>query len=258
MENEEKELKETQGQKKIKQYIEDLLRNKHFIRLINKLKITYSNLGEGNFEEVERLIKEYKKLDKKAVKYERDYFAEFERLRTVIVEEYGLDNELMRPVMTSVSSLNDGKLKESLMYDLLDTDLCITVDNYDENLNQVYPPIPFWLDKRKRDHLKAFPISIDLHRFTTKRDLLDYIEKRWPWIENMLGTYRENKRIKFRKRKLDRKMIDFIWDRRSMGIKDIKKALDIKYPQNNLIYYEIYKLISIEKHRRNKKIIVGQ
>lgn len=255
---EEVDIKETQGQKKVQQYVDDLLRNKHFMVIVKKLLAAYNRnkISQQDSDELNKIIDEYKKLDAKAKKYERENFDKLNWLQNRLVEEYGLDTELLMPVLIANSSLKEGDFKDSQLYHLA-TDLCSVTDNYDENLNTVFPPIPITFDNRKQNHWKAFPISIDIHRFATKRDVLDYIEKRWVLIENMLSVYKE-KRVKFRKRKYNRKLLDFIWDNKGFGIATLKKLLDEKFPHNGLIYYELYKIISLEKQRRNLKIIVGQ
>jgi len=251
----------TQGSIKFKQYIEDLLRNKHFMNTAKKLMATYNSKIPSNddtYKEVEVLIKEYKKLDIKSKKWLKKNYAELDRLSSVMAEEYGLDSELLRPVLISLTTMKEGEFKQSLLYDILLSDLCLCIDNNDELLNPVFPKIPLALDPRRQDHLKTFPVSIDIHKFATKRDILDFIEKKWPWIEERLGQYRDYKNIKFRKRKSDRKIIDFIWDNRKLPAKKLKVLLDKEFPKNGLVYYEFSKIISQEKRRRNRKIIVGQ
>ena len=251
----------TQGSIKFKQYVEDLLRNKHFMNTARKLIATHSDkIPDDNnaYKEVEVLVEEYKKLDTKSKKWLKKYHSGFDKLSGIMSEEYGLDNELLRPVLMSLSSLKEGELKQSILYDALFSDLCIWIDNNDEYLNTVFPKIPLALDPRRQDHLKVFPISIDIHRFATKRDVLDFIEKKWPWIENLLGQYKDYKNIKFRKRKLDRKITDFIWNNRKLPAKEVKVLLDKEFPKNGLVYYEFSKIISQERRRRNRKIIVGR
>lgn len=251
---------ETQGSIKLKQYIEDLLRNKHFMNTAKKLMTVYNKSipNDLSYEKISGLLKEYKKLDAKSKKYRKSYHSELNRLVNIIVEEYGLDMELLRPVIFSLTSLKEGKLKQSILYDQLQTDFCLCVDNNDENLNPAFPPMPFALDTRKQNHFKAFPVSIDIHRFATKRDLLDFVEKKWFWIKNNLAQDRKYKNIKFRRRKLDRKAADFIWKNKDLPVKDLKASFDKKFPNTILIYYEFSKIISQERRRRNKKIIVGR
>jgi len=255
-----KKLKETQGSIKFKQYVEDLLRNRHFMATAKKLMVAYSESNPKNsaYEEVMGLLKEYRKLDAKAKKYLKNNYSELDKFASLMAEKYGLDMELLRPVIFSLSSLKEGKFKQSILYDAISTDLCFFVDNNDDNLNPSFPPMPFALDTRKQDHFKVFPVSIDIHRFATKRDLLDFIEKKWFWIENCLAQYREYKNVKFRRRKLDRKITDFIWKNKDLPTKELKILFDKKFPNNSLVYYEFSKIISQENKRRNRKIIVGQ
>lgn len=112
-ENKEIEIKETQGQKKVRQYIDDLLRNNQFTLTIKKLLIAGTKVknSKDDTDELYEIIKEYRKLDTKAGKYERQHFAEQSRLLNMLAEEYGLDNELLRPVMITHSSLKDGELQ---------------------------------------------------------------------------------------------------------------------------------------------------
>ena len=250
-------LKETQGQRKLKQYVDDLLRNKHFMRLWKKLRDSYKFPADSD-KELNQLLNEYKKLDAQARKFEKKLFSEYDRLNTLLAEKYFLDTELLRPVAISDSSLKDGELKQSLLFSE-ETDLCFLTNNYDYYFDSEFSyPIPFAMDTRKQNHIKVFPLSIDLHRFAAKRDVLDFIEKRWPWIESILGEYREYKNVKFRKRKYDRKLVDFLWHNRHLPAKQLKTELDKQYPHNGLVYYELYKIISLENARRNKEIIVGR
>lgn len=250
----------TQGSIKLRQYVDDLLRNKYFLNTVKKFWEAQGAMpkNDNTYEEFKSILEEYKRLDRKTKKWNKKNRGEIEKLYSFFAEEYGLDNELLRPIMISLSSLKEGKFKESLLYDDWQTDLCFCSDNWDEFLNDAFPRQPFVLDTKWQNHIKAFPVSIDIHRFATKRDLLDFIEKKWPWIENTIGLYRDYKNIKFRKRKLDRKLVDLIWNNKNLSVKDLKPLVDKKFPNNGLAYYEFSKIISQENKRRNRKIIVGQ
>jgi len=107
---------------------------------------------------------------------------------------------------------------------------------------------------------QLYPITISIHKFASKRDVLDYIEKEWEGIKELLSFYKE-KPYKPRKRKLDWKIIDYIWENRNLSGKKIQKIIIEKFPnvsKAELMDYEIRKIISLEKKRRNKKNIVGQ
>lgn len=251
------EYEPTQGSIKLRQYVDDLLRNKHFLSTIKELKAEYGKKSDRNlaYNELKKILDKYKKIDAESKKWIINHDRKLSKLSKKVAEEYGLDMELLRPVMLSLSNLEEGDFKESLLYDLFNTDFCIAVDNND---SYFFSSMPKVLDTRRENHIKAFPVSIDLHRFTTKRDLLDFVEKRWPWIESMLGPYRKNKNIKFRKRKIDRKIVDFVWNNKEMPPLILKEAVDKAFPRNGLVYFEFYKIIYQERNRRNKKIIVGR
>lgn len=138
--------------------------------------------------------------------------------------------------------------------------------NYDMNyLLDLYPffyekssiPINDLLTKNKEVIIEAlincFPVAISLHKFSTKRDLLDYIEKNWNTIEKMLSRYRE-KPYRGRNKKNDWELVDFIWENHNSNSKEIKEKLKNKFPHHGLIYSDILKIISLEKKRRNKNI----
>jgi hypothetical protein len=252
-----KELKETQGRKKLRQYIDDLLRNEHFMKEARKLFSAYNSRSpkdnDKDYMVVSELINEYGKLNERAREYAKGHHAKVEKALEKMAENYGLDMELLKPILLSMTNLRWSELseetKESLMY-TGQLDMCFFVDNYDDQINPVFPPFPLALDTRKQNHIKAFPVSIDIHLFASKRDIIDYVEKEWPMIESALGVYRDYKTIRFRKRKLKRELLDLIWENRSLTGREIKKLLDEKFPHNGLVYYQIPKIISIEKERR--------
>jgi hypothetical protein len=111
------------------------------------------------------------------------------------------------------------------------------------------------MDMERQSHIRAYPVSIDIHKYATKRDVLDYIEKRWSFIEDYLGTYTSEK-VRFRKRKMDREIVDYIWENRKVKSKNILELINKKYPDNklNLGYEDVLKIISNEKFRRSKRI----
>lgn len=252
------ELKQTEGQKKVRQYTQDLLRNKPFMSLIEKLEEAKKTIPDKEIDGFLRLLKYYRKLDLQAKKLEQTLYGKSNKIKDKLAEEYGLDHELLRPILMAKAPFEDEKLKDDLQYDPLSTDFCIVVDNYDENLNPVYPPMPLSMDVNKQNHLKAFPVSIDIHRFTTKRSLLDFVEKRWPWIQNIIGAYNDDKNIRFRTRKYGHKFLDFIWDHRNLSDEELKTRVDTQFPGNNFVYYEFRQIIAQEEKRRNRKITVGQ
>ena len=238
--------KETQGHKKMLQYIDDLKRNKHFLkkwRQYRKLSKSYFDDDFGNGFEL--LIKKYTELNKITKKFLKKHSKSFEKMTEKMAEEYGLDMNLIGFVYWSM----DKKLSEHNYYeDYLD--MCVYNDYNDKYLAWDYLDLPLIFDQARKKHLIAYPVSIDIHKYATKRDVLDFIEKRWERIyTNNLSGY-TNKKVRFRKRKQNRELVDFIWNNKQLKAKEIKKLLGIKFPENTLAYFEINKLVSIEKQRR--------
>src|SRR3989344_2138742 len=240
-------LKETQGHRKIKGLLEDLKRNKHFSAEISKAQ---SRILHSITEEHEKCGERFVDLININYKKWADEFKKendnFESLigRSVgnILADYGITNDIFNDLMMS-------ELFKKESFEISDTvDFCAINDNEEHYLNEDLNPIPIQLDSRKKDYFEVYPVSIDIHRFASKRDVLDFIDKRWSIIKPYLSA-EETKR--FRKRKFNPKLLDFIWEKQALPSKNIIALLDTNFPKHGLIYFEIYKLISLEKKRRN-------
>ncbi len=238
--------KETQGHKKMLQYVEDLKRNKRFLRDLSKYKKYSKNIDTAFNNGFYNLIEKYQQLNKNTKKFIKKYEKDFERITSKIAENYGLDRNLLGFITWS---MNEKVNRFSNYYeDYLD--MCIYDDSNDYS-DSDHPDLPMLLNPVRRNHLQAYPVSISIHKFASKRDVLDYIEKKWDSIyNNILSTYTDGKRVRFRKRKLERKIVDFIWNNKNRKVQEIKELLDKEFLGNGLAYYEIHKIIAIEKVRR--------
>jgi len=224
---------ESQGRRKFTQYIEDLKRNENFRKDFNKLcKIS---------------IRENKKFEKEATKVMRKYGITYGTLEGL---GYYIDDK---------EEFNWGSLNpRSLICD--DYDMCMIVDTFQLKYGKKYQKInkEYWNEDFDpeiiiKSYLSSYPIGINIHKFASKRDVIDFIEKRWPSINAFLKTYREKpKRI--RKRKLSRKLADCIWENHNLPVKKIKQIIDEEFPHNGLVYWQILKIKNLEKKRRNRKI----
>jgi hypothetical protein len=254
-----KDLKETQGHRKMLRYLQDLIRNKDFQkslkryrRLLNKGKMPEGMYPDWTPEqqkehdqidnELGSIFNEYeilRKRCKKLLKGDRFKIAES------IADTYGLDYELLGVLDTL---REDKKEKEWLLEHFeFETDMCRFTNLADEQL------IPFnkgeeiiHLQPHKQLSLISYPVTISIHKKASKRDVLDFIEKRWPWINQWM----DEKALKYRPRKISQEILDFIWERRSLPAKKIKEKIDEAFPHNGLVYFEISKIISLEKRRR--------
>lgn len=261
METKKIKQKETQGSRKIKQKLEDLKRNDYFKKSLDKSIQIYKNGKESNDtagDIINSLFKEYIKLGRKTEKaIKKDIKLDWMTTQVKIAEEYSLDCDLFSyltwPIIMKLIA-PDIKLK-SLINPRAEIDMCCITDNYDDYLmrdNDKY--FPLILNPAKQSHIIAYPVSIDIHCFATKRDVLDFIEKKWKNINACLSSYR-NKDIRIRKRKHNQKLVDFIWKNKNLKIVELKNKLDKYFPDNKLFGYDdIYKIISIEKQRRTTEV----
>jgi predicted metal-dependent hydrolase len=106
------------------------------------------------------------------------------------------------------------------------------------------------LNPRLRLGITASKIAIKIHPRASKRDVLDFVAKRWPWIESQLRTMSTDKALRTRKRKHSQKLLDFMWQNRSYTAKEIKRRLNKSFPNNGLAYHEISKIIDYEGKKR--------
>lgn len=257
----------TQGNGKMLRYIEELIRNKNFQKDIRRLrrlnrksevsrpKGLYSTWtseqkkkSDDFSNECSGIIEGYELLRKRCKKLLRSRgFAQEEK----IAYNYGLDLELQ---MFALGLMDNTNLYPELALSGDPVDMCCLVDACEEQLR------PFnkgdeiiYLNAKRHLRLAAFPIAICINQRASKRDVLDYIEKRWDWVEGMRSSYKE-KTLKLRKRKHSQEIIDYLWENRMFPAKKIKESLNKEFPNNGLVYYEISKIIHLEVERRHKDI----
>ncbi len=257
-------LKPTQGKRKLEQHFNDLFRNKAFKGLWNRMiKLTQQTLDEKTIvnSKINKIYIQLEKNENKRSKLIQELKSannstinKINKIKDILAEKYGVTES----ILTYSYSRFDSKNSSSKNTDQFPNDLnnmCSLQDNYDEYINPIKRPDIYALrdprfDKYKQWHVMAYPISIDLHRLVSKRDVLDYINKNWVIIENNLNIYRINKKI-IRQRKISRDISDYIWLSRGKSIKVIKELIDKKFPKSGIVYYDIQKIISLEYKRRN-------
>ncbi len=252
----------TQGQTKMLRLVDDLIRNKLFMRSLkrvirarNKLYKQYDKGGykewtkeeqaEHDFinKELGEIIDEYEKLKRRTHKvlHDKQY-----KVKEKIASVYGLDGYLIELAIarykkdtyaTSNALIQGGDMCR------IHSDLDDQISNFNRGDDWIK------LHPRKQIEMVAYPISIAIHRNASKRDVLDFIEKSW-WIINKPMKESEDKTYRARKRKYDQKMLDFIWQNHSLSSVKLKEKLNKEFPKNDLAYYEMSKLIQLEKQKR--------
>ncbi len=253
------EWKQTQGNKKLNQIIGDLKRNAYFVRSLKKIE---KYLAEQKLSDIRKdddfegeMTDRIMALDeelKDIANYYRQTRSKTENLIQNLIEKYAIDPELI----TELSVERILKSEHENIGEIYD--MCRVVDYQDVMNAPDFGDPPIQLDMQIQRGFDVYPIHLEIHRLASKRDVLDFIEKRWEFIDSFLYSYRGEKKLRIRQRKLSRKVVDLIWDNRKLNQKKIKELLDEKFPENTLVYNEIYKIISLEKKRRHGKISVGR
>jgi hypothetical protein len=229
--------KTTQGQKKIKQLLEDIRRNKKFAQKISpltKAKPKYKpedlHLLYGMYQNYFTMLQVFRK---KFLLFDTNY-----KLRRAICREYGIDAQLLDWL---VHASKEGRLEGWDFSEATSDDVCFLEIAESETLIDIHT---FHLTKVDQTDRAVYPVRINLHRFASKRDVLDFVEKRWDYI----STHLKEKRIK--KRKLPRGVNDFIWKNREKKAKEIASLINDIYPQFSFTYSEVSKILTDERKRR--------
>jgi len=268
--DEQKQPSDTRGSDKMKHYLDNLIRNTHFQKALKRLRRNATHFPDGHYEswtaeqqqehdqfnkEIGAIIKDYEVLRKRCEKILRNkHFRATEK----IAYDYNLDFSLISEVEAISGSDDFFRTHPKPWYD--EIDMCRIIDIYDDELNPANPGEEI-IHLNPKDQLQwiAYPIAIIVHSKAAKRDVLDFIEKRWARIEMLLRDIEENKALRIGRRKYSRKMIDFIWQHQTSPAKQIKSLLDEQFPnESKPVYYEISSILRYERIKRNQKINVGR
>lgn len=175
------------------------------------------------------------------------------KLYWILAEKYLLEFEPGTPLFSIIMGWNVS-LDEQIGHEL---DVCQLFDEEDEYLNPNfradfdYPPSR---DKRKRAQIHAFPIHMAISPYATKRDVLDFVSKRWDYIRYMLDLYVGEKPKSIRiKPKAQRD--SFIWENRDLPAKIIADKINELYPDENLTYSDINSILYYLRKRKFSKVV---
>lgn len=145
-------------------------------------------------------------------------------------------------------------------------DMCKIKDKVSENKLDVRFPtaIPVSRDLSKEMGVIAYPVSIDINKFATPKDIERFIASHRNEIEILLKKYRDKKKtIRSRPNEERDNFIYRYWDqemKKGRKKRDIVKDLTgedkkVYYPGKPASPNEILGIIRTEKKRRNKKIV---
>lgn len=170
-----------------------------------------------------------------------------------IAEKYQLAYELGEPLL-------DIQTKGEIDLSSLDnyyTDVCRVYDMVDELLNPNFPRDflqPVMKNTRMRLEFNAYPIHLGIAPNTSKRLIIEYINKNWEIISDMVNEYYDNP-IKLPKRRRKEKRDNMIWNlysEKKMKSSEIADKVSEKFPEETLTYTDINKIISRIKKRKSR------
>lgn len=167
--------------------------------------------------------------------------------------KYRLEYEMGSPLLNYIM-----KKKKILDWDLSNNeDVCMISDEEDHYLNECfrvdfdYPPSRLPM---KRAQIKAFPIHIGINIYATKRDVLDFVNKRWDEIRYMLDCFTADRPSVTRKRvKAERD--ELIWENRGLPARDLADLVNAKFPEENLTYSDINSILYYLKQRKFSSLV---
>jgi hypothetical protein len=250
-----KNKKETQGSRKLKQRIEDLLRNESFLRELKELGTKYHKdklsgldfmISSDHLSKIDSEIKKIGELHNKSCQ-------KINNTLNKLAEVFGI--EKIDHLFHIIHILQD-KNRKCILEELLSNrlEMCRIIDAYDECYHGLYPPIPIQIDVKKQTLIRACPVVLYINKFASQRDVVDFIENNWKRIKKIQNNYAD-KGLNIRQRKKSRQLLDFIWENRKLSSKKIKAVLDEKFPHNGLVYNEILDLKRGEKKRRKQNLM---
>jgi hypothetical protein len=146
-------------------------------------------------------------------------------------------------------------------------DMCKIWDKVSEDkLDKLFPlAIPITIDIAKEMNIIAYPVSIDINKFATKKDVVKFIESNWKKIEKIQIKNGKPEKL-FIKSRSNEKRDNFIykyWEKETLKGKKLREIVadlhgankKIIYPGKIVDYNEIRGIIRRENKRRNKKIV---
>jgi len=164
-------------------------------------------------------------------------------------QKYGLELEFGSPFL---DYLTENKLPNENTPDPYFLDICKIIDEAEELLNPedghpIYKPLP---DKKLQ--LELYPIHIAISPRATKRDVLDFINKKWDYIRYSLDMYGE---IEIIRRKPKAKRDRFIWKHRNLPAKEIAEKVNKKFKNENLTYADVNSILYHLRKRKFSKLV---
>ena len=234
-----KEPPRAKGMDKMKQLLEDLRRDTKFVSKLTEISDTKPTYASDDIRTLYALHVAYK-LALKKFKEDKLFSDKQYGLKKSLCKKYGIDPFLLDCLLhyRDIEHIEDWDFAEEAT-----GDVCKIIDNDKDEPGDIHS---FHVDTLEDLDNVVFPVTLSIHKYASKRDVLDFIEKNWT---EEINPYLEKKIIK--SRKLPRKVVDYIWSLRALKSSEIADSLRDKYPDHSLAYPDINQVLSEEKKRRN-------
>lgn len=211
-------LQQTQGSKKLWNYFLDLTKNPKFIKDIEEIREKYINVSKDK-----EIIQPYflREAEDIALKYGLDAILWYEDIAMYIQD----------------GTLNQPHVSMCLISDILEE----KQDPYSDSTLEIWDT--------------AYPISLRISPYASKRDVLDYVSRMYNiYIKPLQKKYKKDE-IKIGKAKNKKESIqkrnEFIYENRHLSRKEIMHLIGDKFGANAIIDYGyIGKIISLENKKR--------
>lgn len=250
----------------MKRYVNDLIRNKPFVKSIKKLlkirnkekgqPVRYEDMSKEQKarhdyfnKEIGEIIDGYERLRRRSRKLLHD---DYMRIASAISNEYSIDGSQIQYIEYLVKE-KDKKDPDISKYmeELAKLDICKVDNLYDSQLNPLNRAEEIiHLDNQRQLFIEAYPVALCINPKASKRDVLDFIEKNWKQIDNAMYDFTEGKKLKYRGRKYKQELLDLIWDNQHLSNKELENLVNEKFSSFYLTDNEISKLKSIERKKR--------
>jgi hypothetical protein len=131
-------------------------------------------------------------------------------------------------------------------------DFCQIVDEPDEIFNDTEGDLWATRPRPLSDHrlfIMLFPIHICISPMASKRDVLDYVTKKWDEIRASLDGYSDREKPPTIRKRLKSARDEFIWEHREVPSKKLADMVCEEFPGESLTYADIN---SIKQYLRKR------
>lgn len=127
-------------------------------------------------------------------------------------------------------------------------------DSYDLVSFAVFSDDPTSYPEKLKNEKFEFPIHVAISPSASKRDVLDFINKKWIDILARLSEFQDENITSFRKKR-NAERDQFIWDNRDLPASKLADLVSEKFHDSDLIYSDISSILYyLRKRKASKKV----